>query len=332
MIKKQKNILFGNFYIMTNLNHRSFICGIRGIKLLSSEIKFLKKYKPWGVILFSRNIKTIKQTQILTQSIKNIFNNNNYPILIDEEGGRISRLRKFIDSSIFSAKYFGDMYYKDRKKFNTYYDVYIKQISYLLRLLGININTVPVLDLRRRSGHNIIGDRSFSNNIKVISMVSDVCIHNFHKNRIATVMKHIPGHGLSKADSHVKLPIIDKNLKYLLKNDFRLFKNKKSLFAMTGHLMFTKIDKLNTTTHSKKIIKIIRKNIGFKNIIITDDLSMKALKYTIEENTKKSFEAGCNLALHCNGNLNEMLKVAKNSPKINKFILKKTSQFFDIIS
>ncbi len=332
MIKKQKNILFGNCYIMTNLNHRSFICGIKGLKLLSSEIKFLKKYKPWGIILFSRNIKTIKQTQILTQSIKNIFNNDNYPILIDEEGGRISRLRKFIDSSIFSAKYFGDMFSKDRKKFNTYYEVYIKQISYLLRLLGININTVPVLDLRRNSAHNIIGDRSYSNNIKVISKVSDICIHNFHKNRIATVIKHIPGHGLSKVDSHKKLPIIDKNLKYLLKNDFKLFKNKNSLFAMTGHLLFTKIDNLNTSTHSKKLINIIRKNIGFNNIIITDDLSMKALKFTIEDNTKKSFEAGCNLALHCNGNLSEMVKVAKNSPKINKFILNKTSQFLDIIS
>ena len=209
---------------------------------------------------------------------------------------------------------------------------YIKQISYLLRLLGININTVPVLDLRRNSSHNIIGDRSYSNNINVISKISDKCISNFHKNRIATVIKHIPGHGLSKVDSHKKLPIIDKNFKYLLKNDFKLFKNKKSLFSMTGHLLYTKIDKFNTSTHSKKIINIIRKNIGFKNIIITDDLSMKALKYSIEENTKKSFIAGCNLALHCNGNLNEMIKVAKNSPKINKFILQKTSQFFDIIS
>ena len=101
---------------------------------------------------------------------------------------------------------------------------------------------------------------------------------------------------------------------------------------MTGHLLFTKIDNLNTSTHSKKLINIIRKNIGFNNIIITDDLSMKALKFTIEDNTKKSFEAGCNLALHCNGNLSEMVKVAKNSPKINKFILNKTSQFLDIIS
>jgi len=317
---------------MINLKHRSFICGIKGHKLLNSEIVFLKKYKPWGVILFSRNIKSIEQTQSLTKSIKNIFNNNYYPIIIDEEGGRVSRLNKFIDSSIFSAKYFGDLFSKNRKKFLIYYDVYIKQISYLLRLLGININTVPVLDLRRKSAHKIIGDRSYSNNINVISKISDICISSFHNNRIATVIKHIPGHGLSNVDSHKKLPIIDKNIKYLLKKDFKLFKNKNSLFAMTGHLLFNKIDNENVSTHSKKIIKVIRKNIGFKNILISDDLSMKSLKGTLKENTIKTFNSGCNLALHCNGNLKEMIKVAENSPKINKFILKKTSHFFNIIS
>ena len=317
---------------MINQNHRSFICGIRSIKLSYKEISFLKKYRPWGVILFSRNIKTIKQTQKPTQSIRKIFKNDNYPILIDEEGGRVTRLKNFIDNSIFTPKYFGNMYSKDRKKFNIYFDVYIKQISYLLKLLGVNINTVPVLDLRRNYSHSAIGDRSYSDKKFVISKISDICINNFHKNRVATVVKHIPGHGLSKVDSHKKLPIIHKNFKYLIKNDFKLFKNRKSLFSMTGHLLFPNIDKYNTVTHSKIILNIIRKNIGFKNIIITDDLSMGALKYSIEENTKKSFDAGCNLALHCNGKMNEMIKVAKNSPKINKFIQKKTSQFIDIIS
>ena len=116
---------------MINRKHRSFICGIKSFKLSKQEIVFLKKYKPWGIILFSRNIRTIKQTQKLTQSIKKVFNNKNYPILIDEEGGRVSRLRNFLDSSIFTAKFFGDLYLKDKNKFNIYLDVYIKQISYL---------------------------------------------------------------------------------------------------------------------------------------------------------------------------------------------------------
>ena len=313
-------------------NHRSFICGIKGKYLSANEKKFLNKYKPWGIILFSRNIKSIKQTRLLTNSIKKIFNNESYPILIDEEGGRISRLKKFIDNSIYSAKFFGDLYVKNNKKFEIYFNVYVKQIAYLLKTLGININSVPVLDIRRNKSHNIIGDRSYSANKKNISKIGNICIEKFHDNKIATIIKHIPGHGLAKSDSHKKLPIINKNLDYLLKNDFQTFKNKKSIMAMTGHLLFKNIDKINSVTHSKKIIKLIRSKIGFKNLLITDDLSMKALRYSLEENVKKSFLAGCNLALHCNGNLNQMLIVAKNSPKINNFILKKTSQLSDIIS
>ena len=317
---------------MMNKHHKSFVCGLKGKYLSKDEKKFLIKHKPWGIILFSRNIKTIKQTKILTNSIKRIFKNENYPILIDEEGGRVTRLKNFIDSSIFTAKYFGDLYNKNVKKFEIYFNVYVKQISYLLRTLGININTVPVLDIRRLKSHKIIGDRAYSSNVKIVSKIGDICIEKFQKNRIATIIKHIPGHGLSKSDSHKKLPIIDKKINYLIKNDFRAFKNKKSLIAMTGHLLFKNIDNVENATHSKRIINLIRNKIGFKNIIITDDLSMKALKNPLEKNVKKSFKAGCNLVLHCNGNLKQMQIVARNSPKIDNFILKKTSQLIDIIS
>tara|TARA_Y100000590_G_scaffold171790_1_gene196468 strand:- start:643 stop:1596 length:954 start_codon:yes stop_codon:yes gene_type:complete len=313
-------------------NYRAFICGIKGKYLSKNEIFFLKKYKPWGIILFSRNINSFDQTKSLIKSIKKIFKNKNYPIIIDEEGGRVSRLKKFIDNSIFSAKFFGDLYKKNNFKFNVYFNVYVKQITYLLKSLGININSVPVLDLRRFNSNDIIGDRSFSTDKKIISKIGDISIKKFHANKIATIMKHIPGHGLTKVDSHKKLPIIDKKLNYLINNDFYTFKNKKSLLAMTGHLLFSSIDKNNNTTHSKKMINIIRKKIGFKNIIITDDLSMKALKNSLKKNVKDSFIAGCNLVLHCNGNLKEMIIVGKNSPKIDNFIIKKTSQLNRIIS
>jgi len=313
------------------IDHRSFICGIKGYRLTSKEIIFLKKYKPWGIILFSRNIKSIKQSKKLILSIKKIFKNKNYPILIDEEGGRVSRLRKFIDNSIFSAKFFGDLFLKDRKKFNLYVDVYVKQISYLLRNLGININTSPVLDLRRKKSDIIVGDRAFSSNTSIVSKIGDIFISKFHNNRIATVIKHIPGHGLAKVDSHKKLPIIREKLSYLMNNDFKSFKRKNSIIAMTGHLLFNKIDTENNSTHSKKIIKIIRNKIRFKNLLVTDDLSMKALKGTMKDKVIKSFTAGCNIVLHCNGNLNEMRIVAENSPIIDKFVLKKTSQLFNII-
>ena len=315
---------------MINLR-RSFIVGIKGLHLTKKEYFFLKKYKPWGVILFSRNIKTILQTQLLTKSIKTIFNDCNYPILIDEEGGRVSRLRNFIDNSIFTNDFFGKLFINNNKKFKIYFDVYVKQISYLLTLLGINLNTVPVLDVRRSFTDKIIGDRSFSSNPKIVSKLGDYCISKYHKHNIGTVVKHIPGHGLARVDSHKKLPIVNVNANEIYRKDFKSFVNKKSLFAMTAHIVYKNIDKYNCATHSKKIINLIRKKIGFKNLIISDDISMKALKYSIKENTTRSYEAGCNLVLHCNGKRPEMLQVAKNAPIVDSFIIKKTSQFINII-
>ena len=310
---------------------RSFITGIKGTKLSKKEINFLKKYKPWGIILFSRNIITISQTQKLTSHIKKLFNDNNYPILIDEEGGKVSRLGEFIDNSIFSAEYFSKLYKNNKKNFYIYYDVYIKQISYLLNLLGININNVPVLDVRRKITHKVIGNRSFSSDPYLVSKLGKICINKFHKNHIGTVIKHIPGHGLSKFDTHKKLPIVKQNVNDLNKIDFYPFKKQKSLLAMTAHIIFSSIDKKNTVTHSKKVLNIIRKKIGFKNLIMSDDISMKALKYSILKNTTQAFNAGCDIVLHCNGKYNEMLIVAKNSPLLSSFVIKKTSQLLNII-
>ena len=313
-------------------NRRSFIIGIKSTKLSNKEKKFINKYKPWGVILFSRNIKDIKQTFKLTSSIRKIFNDKKYPILIDQEGGNVNRLKNIISFDNMSSNFFGREFVKNNKKFKFYYKLFIDKTSYLLKLIGANINTVPVLDLRVKGASNIIGDRSFSKNPEIVSKMGDFCIQYFHENEIGTVIKHIPGHGLSKVDSHHFTPVVRKKIDYLLKNDFSTFKNKKTLFAMTGHIVFDKIDKFNTVTHSKKLIKIIRNQIGFKNILISDDLSMKSLKGDLRENVIKTFNAGCNIALHCNGNLKEMEITGKNSPLISKFICKKTSQFYKILS
>ena len=314
------------------INRRSFITGIKGIKLNKKEIKFLKKYRPWGIILFSRNLKDIKQIKNLTKHIRKIFNDRNYPILIDQEGGKVNRLNKFILLDQFTSEYFGKLFIKNKKQFNLIYKLFIDKTCFFLSSLGININTIPVLDLTYKGSSKIIGDRSYSRDPKVVSKIGDICIEILKKNSIGSVIKHIPGHGLAKVDSHLFTPIVNKSLNFLIKKDFKAFKNKNSLFAMTAHIIFKKIDPNNTVTHSKKMIKIIRNQIKFKNILISDDLSMKSLKYSIKQNTIKAFEAGCNLALHCNGNLIEMTIVAKNSPKLNSFILKKTSEFYKNIS
>tara|TARA_B100000767_G_scaffold71429_1_gene68011 strand:+ start:749 stop:1696 length:948 start_codon:yes stop_codon:yes gene_type:complete len=311
---------------------RSFIIGLKSTTLSIKEKKFLQNYKPWGVILFARNIRSLKQCKNLTDQIKKIFKDKNYPILIDQEGGRVNRLNNIFDTKPFTGEFFGQLYLHDKKFFYYYYNLFIEQTSLLLKAIGANINTLPVLDIRSKGSSSVIGDRSYSKDPKIVSKIGDICIKIFHSNKIGTVIKHIPGHGLAKVDSHKLTPCIKKDLKYLKRNDFLPFKKKASFFAMTAHIIYTSIDKINTTTHSKKMIKLIRSEINFKNLIMSDDISMKSLKGSIKENTIKAFDAGCDLVLHCNGNYKEMEEVAIHSPLISKFMIKKTSQFYKIIS
>ena len=314
------------------INRKSFITGIKSTKLSLKEKKFLEKYKPWGLILFSRNIKNISQAKKLTTSIRKIFNDKKYPILIDQEGGRVNRLEKIISFNNLTAEFFGNKFKKNYPEFKIFFKLFIDKTSHLLNLIGVNINTMPVLDLNLKGSSNIIGNRSYSKDPKIVSKIGDICIDFFHQNSIGTVIKHIPGHGLAKVDSHNFTPLVKKSLSYLNKNDFFPFKNKRSYFAMTAHVVYQSIDRLNTATHSKKVISLVRNKIGFKNILISDDLSMKSLKDDLKTNTNKTFSAGCNLVLHCNGKLSEMKIVGDNSPKVSNFILKKTSLFYKILS
>ena len=264
------------------MKKKAIIFGIKGPKLTINEKYLLKKYKPWGIILFSRNIVDLNQLKLLIKEIKFLVNDDKYPVLIDQEGGSVSRLNKIIDLSIFSQNFFGKIYNKNKKKFEVFYKIYINTVCSILNELGININTVPVLDIKRKKSHSIIGDRSFSYNKNIISKLGKICIKLYKKNKIGTVIKHIPGHGLSIVDSHFNLPIVSKNKRFLLNNDFKVFKNMNSFFAMTAHIIYDQLDPINTATHSKIIInEFIRKHIGFKGILISDDISMKALKYDL---------------------------------------------------
>jgi len=314
------------------MNRKAVIFGIKGYRLTNKEKQLFKKIKPWGIILFSRNIKNIFQLKILVNDIKKILRDKKYPILIDQEGGKVSRLNKIINLSFFSQYFFGKLYNKDKKLFYKVYKIYTDKVCDLLNMIGININTVPVLDVIRRKTHNFIGNRSFSQNSERVSKLGKICINLHERNRIATVVKHIPGHGMSKYDSHYKTPIVITNKKELFKKDFKPFRICKSLFAMTAHVVYSVYDPNNTATHSKIVIdKVIRDHINFKGLLISDDISMKSLKYKLEKNAIKALQAGCNLILHCNGNINEMTKLAKVIPKIDKFTQKKTSHFYKFL-
>tara|TARA_B100001093_G_scaffold361282_1_gene345994 strand:- start:396 stop:1343 length:948 start_codon:yes stop_codon:yes gene_type:complete len=314
------------------MKKKAIIISLSGKKLTIEEKKMLSKKNPWGIILFKRNIESLKQIRLLVKDIKRSVNNNNFPILIDEEGGNVCRLSNFLDNKIYSQSFFGKIFEGNKNLGLELYRNYIHSISSVLRSIGVNINTVPVLDIFKPKTHNILRGRCFSKNIDTISILGNECIESYKKNKIGTIIKHIPGHGEAKVDSHKKLPVIKKSYSSLIKDDFAPFKNKKSYFAMTAHILYSDIDSVNVATHSKNLIKnIIRKKIGFKGILISDDISMKALKYDLVTNAKKSLEAGCNLVLHCSGNIDETKRLLDELPFIDYFTAKKTSEFYKFL-
>ncbi len=315
------------------MRRKAVIISILGKFLSKREKKLIKSEKPWGLILFKRNISTLDQTKKLIKSIRGITKDKKFPILIDEEGGKVCRLSNFFDNSVYSQKFFGDLYTKKKFFASSIYKKYIFSVCSIFKYLGININTVPVLDIFKKNTHKIIGDRSYSNRLNIVKELGSLCVRSYKENGIATVIKHIPGHGSSLSDSHLVLPIVKNSHKNLKRLDFNCFKGIKSHFAMTAHILYKDIDSKNVATHSKNIIKkIVRKEIGFKGIIISDDISMGALKHDIVTNAKKSLEAGCNLVLYCSGNYKESLKLLRQMPLIDKFTSKKTSEFYKFLS
>ncbi len=310
---------------------KALIVSIKGTKLSKKEKILFAKEKPWGVILFKRNLKSFDQIKELIFKIKKLTGNKKFPILIDEEGKSVTRLSNIIEHNI-TANFFGQLYDKNKDFCVKIVKVYLNHLCKILKELGFNINTIPVLDISKSYTSKIIGNRSFSNNKKIVKKLGDLTIRFLHANKIAGVIKHIPGHGEATSDSHIKMPRVKLNVKKLNEIDFYPFVSSKAKLAMTAHILYEKLDKKNVVTFSKKIIqKIIRKKLKFKGILITDDISMKALKYDLITNAKRSLEAGCNIVLYCAGNINDNLKLIKSLPYIDKFTSKKTSQFYKFL-
>lgn len=304
----------------------AIIFGIDSFKLNLNEITFFKKYKPWGIILFSRNIKNLEQVKNLTTSIKDLFKDKNFPILIDQEGGMVNRFKNIINLENYNAKYFGDIYNND-PKFYSKFDKFLKINISILKYCGININTVPVLDLFNADKKNVIGNRSFSKNYKIVVKLSKYLMESYKKSGLETVIKHIPGHGCTSIDSHFALPQVNLSLDYLKNNDFRTFKKVNSYLAMTAHILYKNIDPTRCATQSKKIINdIIRKYLSFRGILMSDDICMKALSGSMLKNAKLTLDAGCNVLLHCNGNLDQMKKLSLIVPEIDNFTNKLTKK------
>jgi beta-N-acetylhexosaminidase len=299
------------------------IYGLKGITLNDEEKFFFSKNSCIGFILFSRNIVDKIQLKNLTDSLRELMEGE-VLILIDQEGGRVARLAPPIWNPYPAGKYFADLYQENKQNAKEKLFENYAQIARDLVEVGINVDCAPVLDVLNPKTHKVIGDRAFGENpSQVADLGIEVC-NGLLSCGVYPVIKHIPGHGRGACDSHLELPIVDASLQELREIDFAPFKalnNQK--FAMTAHILYSAIDENNCATISKKAIDLIRHEIGFTNILMSDDVSMKALTQSFAVKTTAILEAGCDLVLHCNGEMAEMLEINSVLPNFNEKFLEK---------
>ncbi len=313
-----------------NISFKPVIVGLSGHSISKKEYFLFKKHSPIGYIIFSRNIKNFFQLKNLISELKSLNPYQKTLIMIDHEGGRVNRFSKFFDQSHQSAKIFGDYFKNDKKKFNQELNKFINFNSNLFNYLGINLIATPVLDLFYPNKSSVISDRAYSDKNTDIIDIGNTIVKKYLKKGLMTIGKHAPGHGLSMLDSHFHLPIINESKEFLYNNDFKCFNNLKSQFLMTAHILYKNIDHINPATFSSTIIKkILKKKLKFKGLIMSDDICMKALNGSIESRAVKSFDAGCDIVLHCNGNFNEMTRLFGITSYADKKLLAKMIKIFN---
>jgi beta-N-acetylhexosaminidase len=305
---------------MPRHNNRSFISGCESYALTSPERTFFREMQPWGLILFARNCQTPAQLKELTSEFREIVGRKDAPVLIDQEGGRVQRMSPKTGPwrSYPAPASLGRLYETSPLlALRTARSIGRLMASDLIEA-GVNVNCVPVLDIPQPDSHVIISDRAYSPNSHVALALARAHVTGFAAGGILSIVKHMPGHGRAKVDSHQELPRVTATRQELEATDFVPFAAfADAPMAMTCHIVFEAIDKDNPATQSRAVIRnVLRKQIGFEGLLITDDLSMKALGGTYAEKASRSFEAGCDVVLHCNGHFDEMQEVAEASPSL----------------
>ncbi len=312
----------------------SCIFSVSNKTLSEEEISLFKSSNPFGFILFQRNCDNPEQVKRLVYNLKNIVGRN-CPILIDQEGGRVQRLKPPNWRDYRPMKFFGDAYNASPEK--ALEDLRFETLRLADELVeaGVNVNCAPVLDLLFDGAHDIIGDRAFSSDPKIVARLGlSVCRH-FLNAGITPIIKHIPGHGRAHADSHLELPCVDTNMGELSKTDFAPFRDiaasnvGSSVWAMTAHIRYKGIDNNHPISLSSKAIDtVIRKEIGFDGVIICDDLDMKALdEYgSVSQKANLALKSGCDLALYCAGDIEKMEELAQNLPNLKDKTLKRLKE------
>ncbi len=304
------------------------IYGCAGETLSAAERDFFRGARPWGFILFARNISSPAQVIALVQELRATVDDANTPILIDQEGGRVARLKPPHWRQRPPAARFGALHDADPEaaKEATYLNA--RLIAHDLASLGINVDCLPVLDVPVPGAHDIIGDRAFAHDPHTIIELGRAQIDGLLDGGVLPVMKHIPGHGRAGADSHLALPRVTATEAELSGSDFVTFRSLENCpIAMTAHVVYESIDPQRPATTSPKVIRdVIRGEIGFEGLLMSDDLSMKALEGPLSVRTKAALFAGCDLVLHCNGDMDEMREVASEVKPLEGLAQKRSEQ------
>lgn len=291
---------------------KAFITGVAGTSISDKEREFIDHEHPWGLILFARNIEDRKQVHKLVDQFREAVGRADAPVLIDQEGGRVQRLKEPHWQKYAAGQILGDIWHNNKKSGERAIYLQSRLIAYDLTEVGINVDCLPVLDVPVEGGHDVIGDRAYSRDPQEVAIMSKIACKGLLDGGVLPVIKHIPGHGRAGVDSHKELPSVNATLEELQNSDFIPFKALNDMpLAMTAHVKYSALDAENCATVSPYIIEnIIRKDFKFDGLLMSDDLSMQALQGCIAERTKASFEAGCDIVLHCNGVLSEMEEIA----------------------
>jgi beta-N-acetylhexosaminidase len=301
------------------------IYGCLGTELSADERAFYADAKPWGFILFARNIADRAQGKRLVASLRDTIGDARAPVLIDQEGGRVARLRPPQWPARPAAQRFALLHDDAPEAAHEAAYLNARLIAHDLAELGINVDCVPVLDVPVVGADAVIGDRAYGSDPSVIIDLGRAMIEGMIEGGVLPVMKHIPGHGRATADTHHELPHVTTSREELSASDFVTFRSLSDCpMAMTAHVVYEAIDAQRPATTSPRVIKeIVRGEIGFQGLLMSDDLSMNALAGTLAGRAKASLFAGCDVVLHCNGRMDEMQAVASESRPLDDIHLKR---------
>ena len=291
------------------------IFGCSGLVLTPDERAFFREARPWGFILFRRNIETPDQVRALVDALRACTGVANAPVLIDQEGGRVQRLGPPHWRRYPPGRAYGLVGANDPLVRREVTRLGARLIAHDLVALGINVDCVPVLDVPDPHGHEVIGDRAYADGPAEVARLGRAAAEGLIAGGVLPVIKHIPGHGRAMADSHLALPVVDASLEDLDARDFAPFRVLSDMpMAMSAHVVYSAIDKRGPATTSRKAIRdVIRGAIGFDGLLMTDDLSMKALSGDFTQRARAALAAGCDMILHCNGDMAEMRAVLEGT-------------------